>query len=345
MPTLRYLYRIVCLLLVGGAAHGQDLHFTQLYESPFLRNPSLAGIYSGQARVSAVFRNQWQSVTVPYQTSGAAIEYKLKGVCQEDAENINIGLQVMRDQAGDSKLTRTQIQAALSYRRQLNNGLFIAGGFLAGPVSSSFDPRGLKWDDQFSGGVFNPNQPTIQPILNAGRNYFDLSGGLSLNGGNQYASSQWYAGVALHHINQPSVGFGAANNVNTKLPMKWTFSGGFASVINDMDDRLIFHTDVIWQQPHREILLGAFFKKWLLNETGEADRGISLTMGGIYRWGDAFCPVVKLNVNQWSVGLSYDANISKLTAASQLRGGFEFTLLYRITGIASNCSRFGCVFD
>lgn len=345
MRTLLIQLLMLPLLLASAPLLGQDIHFTQLYESPFLRNPSLAGIYNGQLRASAVFRNQWQSVTVPYKTMGAAVEYKLNGLCEDDLENINLGIQVMRDEAGDSKLQRTQLQAAISYRRKLSNQLYIAGGFLAGPVSSSFDPRGLKWDDQFVNGVFDPTQPTRQPILNSGRNYFDLSAGLSLNGGNQYASMQWYTGVALHHINKPSVGFGAANSIDSKLPMKLTLSGGLATAINDMDDRIIFHADVIWQQPHNEVLISALYKKWLYNETGESDQGVSLTMGAIYRWADAICPVVKLNFNQWSVGASYDANISKLTVASQLRGGFEFTLLYRIMGGARDCVRTGCKFD
>jgi len=147
-----------------------------------------------------------------------------------------------------------------------------------------------------------------------------------MNVGNQFASAKWYAGVALHHINKPSVGFGTANSVDSKLPMKLTVSGGLAFVVDDMDDRLIFHADVIRQKPHDEILVGAMFKKWLYNETGEADRGVSLSMGAVYRWADAICPVIKLNVNQWGAGISYDSNISKFSAASQLRGGLDLTL-------------------
>ena len=47
----------------------QDIHFSQFSETPLLRNPALAGIFSGDLRIQAVYRNQWNSVTVPYQTS------------------------------------------------------------------------------------------------------------------------------------------------------------------------------------------------------------------------------------------------------------------------------------
>jgi hypothetical protein len=41
-----------------------------------LRNPSLAGIFAGDYRLTAAYRNQWQSVTVPYRTFAAGLEYK-----------------------------------------------------------------------------------------------------------------------------------------------------------------------------------------------------------------------------------------------------------------------------
>jgi len=50
--------------------------------------------------------------------------------------------------------------------------------------------------------------------------------------------------------------------------------------------------------------------------------------GGYLRWKDAFIPVVKIDYDPFSLGFSYDANISQLKAASQSRGGFELSLTY-----------------
>jgi hypothetical protein len=59
----------ICLFiwLLGNArlTQGQDLHFSQFYEFPLLRNPALAGIFNGNFRFTGAYRNQWQSVTVP----------------------------------------------------------------------------------------------------------------------------------------------------------------------------------------------------------------------------------------------------------------------------------------
>ena len=51
--------------------------------------------------------------------------------------------------------------------------------------------------------------------------------------------------------------------------------------------------------------------------------------GTFLRWDDAIIPVVKLDYNRFSLGFSYDMNISQLRTASQARGGFEFSLTYR----------------
>jgi hypothetical protein len=51
--------------------------------------------------------------------------------------------------------------------------------------------------------------------------------------------------------------------------------------------------------------------------------------GGLsFRWNDALIPVIKLDYSPFSVGLSYDANISKLKPSSYGRGGFEISFSY-----------------
>ena len=64
----------VLLRILFSSGKAQDLNFSQFYELPLLRNPALAGIFIGDIRIQSVYRNQWQSVTVPYRTSGLSAE-------------------------------------------------------------------------------------------------------------------------------------------------------------------------------------------------------------------------------------------------------------------------------
>ena len=74
-------------------AIGQDLHFSQIFETPLLRNPALAGLFSGDVRVQSVYRSQWNSVTDAYSTVSANGEYKL--LVGESADYLTIGGQIL----------------------------------------------------------------------------------------------------------------------------------------------------------------------------------------------------------------------------------------------------------
>jgi hypothetical protein len=56
---------------------------------------------------------------------------------------------------------------------------------------------------------------------------------------------------------------------------------------------------------------------------------IAISFGGSLRWGDAFIPIVRLELKKLFFGTSYDVNLSKLKSASQFRGGFEITAGYK----------------
>jgi hypothetical protein len=97
-------------------------------------------------------------------------------------------------------------------------------------------------------------------------------------------------------------------------------------------------------------MLGGFYTISLANEYYDDQNKTSVNLGGIYRWNDAFIPVVKLDYQNFSFGLSYDVNVSKLKTASQSKGGFELTISYRNCAIGADrtsglaCPRFGKVF-
>ena len=64
------------LLLCTISAKAQDIHFSQFFETPLLRNPSLAGIFKGDVRAQMVYRSQWNNVTDAYRTGSFNIEFK-----------------------------------------------------------------------------------------------------------------------------------------------------------------------------------------------------------------------------------------------------------------------------
>jgi type IX secretion system PorP/SprF family membrane protein len=331
---LQRLLTVVGLLLSMPAfIVGQDLNFSQFYELPLLRNPALAGIFIGDIRVQSVYRNQWQSVTVPFRTSGLSAEVNFP--VNDYGHYLTAGVQILHDVAGDSKLTRVHFLPVLTYHAPINGEeLYLSGSLMGGMVNSTFDPTGLRWDDQFVGGQFNPNITTSQVIRQTGKDYFDVGGGLALSGP-AGGASDFYLGVGLFHANNPTIAF---NTENIRLGRKWAFNGGLSFQTSDRD-RFTFYGDYFIQNAGNTadsiekvggqsvFMFGGFYTTDLRQY--DTDDKVSLSFGGVYRWADAIVPVIRLDMKKFAVGLSYDVNISQLTKASGARGGFELTLAYK----------------
>ena len=52
----------------------QDVHFTQFNAAPLIVNPAFTGNFSGKMRASAIYRDQWRSVTVPFKTIAISVD-------------------------------------------------------------------------------------------------------------------------------------------------------------------------------------------------------------------------------------------------------------------------------
>src|SRR5438552_6612858 len=105
---------IIILLHCSCISYAQDIGFSQFYEQPLLRNPALAGIFTGDVRLTASYRNQWQSVTVPYRTFGLSSEVKFPLQVMNQDVTATFGLQLFRDIAGTSEYSTTQMLPALN---------------------------------------------------------------------------------------------------------------------------------------------------------------------------------------------------------------------------------------
>jgi hypothetical protein len=63
MKTFCRMILMACIAMqVHASALAQDVGFSHFYDQPLLRNPALAGIFTGDIRFTASYRNQWQTV-------------------------------------------------------------------------------------------------------------------------------------------------------------------------------------------------------------------------------------------------------------------------------------------
>jgi type IX secretion system PorP/SprF family membrane protein len=322
MRTRQYLLPV--LLLCTVTAHTQDLHFSQFFEAPLLRNPSLAGIYTGDVRVQGVYRDQWNSVTNAYRTGSLNAEYKMPIGKGDDF--MTTGLQVLFDKAGTVGLTTTELLPALNYHKSLSNEktMYLSLGFMGGMVRKSIDASKITTDNQYGSNGYDPSLPTGETFAIPNFTTWDASVGMSFNesfGANQ--ANSLFLGAAYHHLNRPKNSF--YRNPAIEMNPKYVFSAG---VKFNMDDYSYFtiQADHSIQGGFNETVAGVLYSLKL----GDLPENPSYTIhgGAFLRWKDALIPVIKVDVAPISIAISYDINVSQLKTASMGRGGFELSLSY-----------------
>ncbi len=315
---------LITFLMLAKISLCQDINFSQFYDIPLLRNPALAGIFTGDVRLTSAYRNQWQSVTTPYQTIALGIELK-RSMGGEGGDFLTYGIQVTRDMAGDSKLSRTQVFPVLNYHKSLSSvkSTYLSAAFMGGPVMQQFDPSKLTFDDQFVGGTYSESNPTRQTFSQTKLTYWDPAVGLCFSS-EIGENTTYYVGAGLYHFTRPKVAFQKQNDIS--LNTKFVVNAGFSAPIA-YQTRAIFYGDYFMQGGNRQGQGGFLFSREL--DEREDKQKLSIAAGLFYRLRDAFIPVVKLEYYQLNIGVTYDLNTSKLKAASQTRGGFEVTLAYK----------------
>src|SRR6201989_1023850 len=117
-PIIKYFLTTLVFLAGIVSAYAQDLHFSQFFQAPLLRNPALAGIFTGDIRIQGVYRDQWNSVTTAYKTASLQGEYKMPAGKANDY--VTVGMEMLYDRAGTVAWTSTYLLPAINYHKSLS---------------------------------------------------------------------------------------------------------------------------------------------------------------------------------------------------------------------------------
>lgn len=309
----------------------QDIHFSQFNETPLLVNPASAGT-GYDLRAILNYRDQWSSVTTPYRTFAASFEMKASKDKSRKG-NMGLGFYAFNDKAGTSKMTNTQLALALSGILSLNTKNTISAGISGGYNMRSCTTSDLKWESQYGGQGYDPAINPNETFTGQSFGYADINAGLQWNfgQGERYITAndefKMNLGFAISHINRPRQKFYA---LSSKLYSKMTVNGGFVLGISNTNLLVAPSFVCHFQGPEQEIFAGSMFKYKIGEDSKYTGfkKGACVSVGGYYRVQDAFVVVTQLEFGQYSIGLSYDLNTSKLNEASNGRGGFEISLRF-----------------
>ena len=335
----KFVPHIICLtlmmLLLTGNAKAQDIHFSQFFETPLLRNPSLAGIFKGDIRVQSVYRSQWNNITDAYRTGSFNIEYK-KPIGKGD-DFLTIGGQVLYDRAGTIAITSTHILPVLNYQKSLSTerNMYLSLGFMGGWVLRRIDQSKISSNSQYNGTRYDPNLGNGENFTKPSYSYLDAGVGMSFNTQlGQNVNNNVYLGLAYHHFNKSNkISF--YGNIEREMIPKWVGSLGIRMNVSE-ESYCTLYGDYSKQGTYQETVAGLIYSYRLGDPE---DPRYVLHIGSMVRLKDALIPVIKLDIGHMAVSASYDVNTSQLRNASYGRGGFEFALSYQNFNNKDNSTR------
>lgn len=320
--ALRGFALLVALCLSVHTLHAQNYHFSQFYSQPLSLNPALTGAFDGVIRGSVTQRTQWLSVTKPFLTLGAGID----GALFKDSRRqqlIALGISFNNDKAGDVRYNSMQAIATLSYIKYLGRrGRHKIGiGGYAGAILNTFDVTASQWDEQYHGGLFNPNLPTHEDIPLTRQYFFDCGVGVFWSF-TPDRHNTFQLGASAAHLNRPADNFG---NASSRLPIR--YSAHFVSRIA-LTDNLSLEPALYggWQRSFSEYTFGTNLEYF--QRKNSYTTLFSFGGGVFYRWNDAIIVDFFFDWQNLRLGASYDLNVSRFIQATKIRGGFEVSLSY-----------------
>ena len=316
------------LAVAGTSAFAQDIHFTQFDASPLIVNPAFTGAFDGTVRATAIYRNQWQSVTVPFKTYAASIDAPLIHDITVD-DYLAGGIQLYNDEAGDGNLSNFSALASVAYHKFLGgNGSHdptsaLTIGFQGGYTEKSVDLSKLYFGDQYSNGGFNL---ASYEALNNRVKYFTVNAGIAFSQslGDKFG---YTVGAGANNLNQPLESFEMKEKSSqVGLGIRYTGQAGAIWYLNDV---FSVRPGVLYQTQATayELIAGSEFNL-IVGSPEFRSIATKIFVGGWYRNGDAAMVTAGVEYKNLRIGASYDYNTSALKAASNGNGGFEISIRY-----------------
>lgn len=332
------------LVLITISVFGQDIHFSQYNEAPLLMNPALTGFFDGSHRIALNYKNQWNAIGNGYNTYALGYDATINKD-RNSSGFLALGLAVFNDVAGDLKYGTLTGQLNIAYHLKINDEQMLSAGLYGGFGQKSIDQTNMQWDNQYDGvSGHDASIPSIESFAFENYSYADFGFGMnwSMNHNSTNMSSndgfKTNVGFSVSHVNQPNYEF--LTDSDERMNMRIQAHAKALIGLSGTNAALVPTIMVQFQGTQKEILPGMMVRYTLREEskyTGFINDAY-LSLGGIYRTSDAVIVNAMIELNDIALGLSYDINVSRLSNATNGKGGFEIALRYIISNPNSNTS-------
>lgn len=310
-----------CGLTVHKAIGQVDPHFSQYYAYPLWLNPSLTGVMDGDYRISANYKRQWASITNPFSTAALSFDTHPARFDGHPFHHMGFGGTIINQSAGDGGYNYLNVLFSASFHtildyRQMN---ILSVGIQGGLINRRFDPNKIQFGSQWNPVTgFDPGAASGEHFDKTSSLAVDANVGIFYYNRNPDTRFNLYGGASLYHLSRPYDPF--LGNSKERLPMRLNLHAG-VNIKLSSEFNLTPQFIYILQGNAYETVASIYGQYRLPQNT-------DLLLGANYRVDDAIIPFVGCRFGDFTLGMSYDVNISHLKIASLSRGGMEISLSY-----------------
>lgn len=330
-----YIFVFFIIAFYSFNLKSQDIHFSQIQESPLFITPAYTGFFNGYFRSIAQYRNQWSAMGNPFKTMALQVDGSFFKSRKRNAF-LGGGLSVYNDVAGVANYSLLNINFNISGILKVSDNSAFSLGLCGGPTMNNANYPKLIFANQFDGEKFDPNLPSGEYYSFRKYTYADVGAGIAYEYSTKKISEERdyvtsvRLGIGAYHINAPKMSFTTVSNY--RLSQRFTFH---ATGLFDVKGTPISIMPMILyqiQMPAQQLYLGSHLLYRFTNGTKitGGKKEIKSGLGLYYRNNDAFVAQLLFDMGNFAINLSYDYNISAYKIATNGMGGYEISLRYNI---------------
>ena len=309
-------FLFLLLLSYLSIYQAQDVHWSQINENELYQNPANTGDFEGDYRVTLSTKDQWRNVTKPYQSQALTFD-----MINKYNRKIGYGGLFLNDLTGDGIFRTIEMKITPSYtiyqdlakKQKIRMGIDIDWKY------NQMNFANYSFDNQFNGLIYSAILPTNEKYTTQQKSLISIGAGITFT---KEITSKLLVktGLALFNINQADQGF-----YNVKIPrlrrehlfILTTYK--FSPTIS-----LFPSLNLQFQGTYSELIFGSKCQFKTTNFLSSY-----LLIGGLYfRNKDAIFTQIGIKINKITTTINYDINVSKLSKASNGRGGLEINCQY-----------------
>ena len=311
---------LIGLLFSVMINQAQDIHFSMYNLSPLTMNPANTGNYKGDWRIMGNYRSQWKEISKAYNTFSVGGDMNF----YPSNQNVAAGIFLVNDKSGGN-LSVTKVFISGAYHKKIA-GFKLSAGIQPGIVIKSIDFNANTFPNQLNWGTgnFDNTLPNNEPFIKQRVVYFDLNAGFNIS--KRIKKFEPEIGGSFFHLTNPNESFYTNGN---KLTVRQIYFASLRYYINDKI-AVVPNTIVNITTKANDWIFGLNLE-YTLNKNVFFENKVFagfMWRKGVKRISDAAIINAGVKFNNYTIGFSYDINVSSLKTSTGSKGAYEIALIY-----------------